>query len=73
MKRLASPELRDAHLPKLVYDEAIGSVVERIQPLPEATLPLLASRGRVLAATVYARWDLPTADNSALDGYGFRF
>jgi len=73
MKKTAPPELRDGHLPKLAYDEAIGSVVERIRPLPEVTLPLLASRGRVLAATVYARWDLPTADNSAMDGYAFRF
>ena len=56
MKKLASPELRDAHLPKFIYDEAIGSVVERVRPLPEVTLPLLASRGRVLAAPVYARW-----------------
>lgn len=27
----------------------------------------------MLAEPVYARWDLPTADNSAMDGYAFRF
>ncbi len=66
-------DLRDEHLPKLTYEEAIGTVIERIRPLPEVTLPVLEARGRVLAAPVYARWDLPTADNSAMDGYAFRF
>lgn len=57
----------------LTYEEAIGIVIECIRPLPEVTLSLLEARGRVLAAPVYARWDLPTADNSAMDGYTLRF
>ena len=73
MKRLVPPDLRDGHLPNLAYAEAISTVAERIRPLPEVTLPVLEARGCVLAAPVYARWDLPTADNSAMDGYAFLF
>ena len=58
-------------VPRLTYEEAVGIVIDRIRPLPDVTLPVLDARGMVLAAPVYARWDLPTADNSAMDGYAF--
>lgn len=32
---------------------------------------LLDSLGRVIAEDVYAPWDIPTSDNSAMDGYAF--
>jgi len=59
--------------PKLTYREAVETVIQRVRPLAEVTLPVLEARGRVLAAPAYALWDLPTADNSAMDGYAFRF
>jgi molybdopterin molybdotransferase len=63
----------EASLPKLTYGEAVETVIERVRPLTEVTLPVVEARGKVLASPVYARWDLPTADNSAMDGYAFRF
>jgi molybdopterin molybdotransferase len=39
---------------------------------PEETLPVARGLGRVLAAEVQAPFDVPTADNSAVDGYAVR-
>jgi len=60
-------------VPKLTYEEAVETVIQRVRPLAEVGLPLLEARGMVLSSPVYARWDLPTANNSAMDGYAFRF
>jgi len=55
----------------LNYDEALQVVLDRLVPLPPRRLPLAAAYGLVLAEAVAARWDLPPADNSAMDGYAF--
>ena len=39
---------------------------------PEETLPVARGLGRVLAKDVRAPFDVPTADNSAVDGYAVR-
>ena len=39
---------------------------------PEETLPVARGLGRVLAKDVRAPFDVPTADNSAVDGYAIR-
>jgi molybdopterin molybdotransferase len=39
---------------------------------PEETLPVARGLGRVLATDVRAPFDVPTADNSAVDGYAIR-
>lgn len=57
----------------LSYDEALELIVRTVQPLPAAESLLADSLGRVLAAPLTARWDLPPADNSAMDGYAFAF
>jgi len=57
----------------LTYPEAVRIVLESLQPLPAVDIDLADALGRVLAAPVRARWDLPPADNSAMDGYAFRF
>ena len=57
----------------LNYDEALEMVLATVQPLPPLELPLSEAVGRVLAEAVLARWDLPPADNSAMDGYAFAF
>jgi molybdopterin molybdotransferase len=72
-KAEAAGEAADARVPKLSYEEAVETVIQRVQPLDAVSMPLLEARGMVLASPVYARWDLPTADNSAMDGYAFRF
>ncbi len=57
----------------LTSREAIEIVLGTVHPLPAVTLPLAECLGRVLAQAVHARWDLPPADNSAMDGYAFAF
>ncbi len=51
------------------YQEALQIVLDSIRALPPVELPLSQAVGRVLAQPVTARWDLPPADNSAMDGY----
>jgi molybdopterin molybdotransferase len=55
----------------LGYEEAVGIVARRVRPLPPVEVALDEALGRVLAAPVHALWDLPSADNSAMDGYAF--
>ncbi|MEJ2202063.1 MAG: molybdopterin molybdotransferase MoeA [Desulfuromonadaceae bacterium] len=57
----------------LTYPEAIEIVLATLQPLAAVEVELHDALGRVLAAPVQARWDLPPADNSAMDGYAFAF
>lgn len=57
----------------LSYDGAICKVLETVRALPAVEIPLGQAGGHVLAETVYARWDLPPADNSAMDGFAFAF
>lgn len=55
----------------LTYLEALDRVLLTIQPLPCEELPLPEALGRTLAEAVMAAWDMPPADNSAMDGYAF--
>jgi molybdopterin molybdotransferase len=52
--------------------EAQKLIIDAVEQLPGEQATLLASAGRVAAATVMARWDLPQYDNSAMDGYAVR-
>lgn len=51
------------------YQEALALVLERLRPLPAVEVPLEQAVGLVLAESVDARWDMPPADNSAMDGF----
>jgi molybdopterin molybdotransferase len=55
----------------LNYDQALDTILRTVQPLPAAESSLTDGLGRVLAEPVTARWDLPPADNSAMDGFAF--
>ena len=58
--------------PLLSVEEAQQRIHEAILPLTESeVVPLKQAFGRVLAETVFAAIDLPTARNSAMDGYAF--
>ncbi len=57
----------------LTYEEALRRILEAVSPLSAVEMPLPEALGRVLAEPVTARWDLPPADNSAMDGYAFAF
>jgi molybdopterin biosynthesis enzyme len=58
--------------PLLSYDDAVSRIVAAFEPLPAATVPLEQSLGRVLAADVVSADDIPSFDNSAMDGYAVR-
>lgn len=51
--------------------EARRIVFLQAKRLPAATVPLLESLGMVLAEDIRSPWDIPAADNSAMDGYAF--
>lgn len=53
------------------YQEALQLVLDHIRPLAPVEVPLEQADGLVLAEAVDARWDLPPADNSAMDGFAF--
>ncbi|MDH3453966.1 MAG: molybdopterin molybdotransferase MoeA [Desulfuromonadales bacterium] len=57
----------------LTYNEAIKLLLQDLSPLTAVEVSLYEALGQVLAEPVHSRWDLPTADNSAMDGYAFSF
>lgn len=52
-------------------EDARRIVLEQVTKLPIVTAPLLESLGMVLAEDVRSPWHIPSADNSAMDGYAF--
>ena len=57
---------------RLPHDDALAILRDRIGRVVEAeTVPLAAATGRILAETVTSPRDVPTADNSAVDGYAY--
>ena len=54
----------------LTLAEALAAALDSIQPIRAVeTVPLLDAYGRVLAADMPARLDVPPADHSAMDGF----
>ncbi|HLJ55114.1 MAG TPA: hypothetical protein VKT77_08735, partial [Chthonomonadaceae bacterium] len=53
----------------LRIDEALEQVLAEAKRLPAEAVPLLDAMGRFLAEDVFADIDLPSFDNSAVDGY----
>jgi molybdopterin molybdotransferase len=56
----------------LNVDEAVGRVLDSINRLDTAKVPLTESLGMTLAEEAVARDNLPPFDNSAMDGYAVR-
>jgi molybdopterin molybdotransferase len=56
----------------LELEEARRRILATLQPLPVEVVSLSAAPGRVLAESVVAPIDLPSFDNSAVDGYAVR-
>jgi molybdopterin molybdotransferase len=54
------------------FEEALDIILKNVKPTSPVLLPLAESVGRVLAADVVAPCDLPSWDNSAMDGYAVR-
>jgi len=57
----------------ITIGEAQNIVLDRISPLTTEQVHLLQGVGRVVAEDQIAPWDVPPADNSAMDGYAFAF
>ncbi len=53
-------------------EEALARISSNVGPLPARTAPLSDAEGCVLSASLAARLDLPSFDNSAMDGYAVR-
>ncbi len=58
--------------PLLNVDAAVARILTHIPRLPDEAVPLMAARGRVLAAPVTAALNLPPFANSSMDGYAVR-
>ena len=54
----------------LTLSEAVARILTVAQPVRETeTVPLLEAYGRILAADLPSRLDVPPCDNSAMDGF----
>ncbi|MEP3304553.1 MAG: gephyrin-like molybdotransferase Glp [Roseibium sp.] len=59
---------------RLRHHEALKILRERLSAVAGTTrIPLEETCGRILAEEIVANRDVPQADNSAVDGYAFRF
>ena len=54
-------------------EEALSRILDTVKVLESGRQPLLESLGQVLAEDVYAAFDVPPRDNSAMDGYALRY
>ena len=68
-RRVGRDELDE---PLLSYDEAIVRIVGSFTPLAPAEVDLASCLGSVLADDLVAADDIPSFDNSAMDGYAVR-
>ena len=46
-------------------------ILDRIRALETEEVPILRGLGRIIATDVFAPWDAPLSDKSAMDGYAF--
>lgn len=56
----------------MTYQQALEATVQGVHRLPTESVPLLQARGRVLATTLTAPYDMPPYDQSMVDGYALR-
>jgi molybdopterin molybdotransferase len=54
------------------YEEARTIILDSVAPLGAERVPLQEAGGRVIAEELTAPWDLPSSDNSAMDGFAVR-
>jgi len=55
------------------FEEARSIILDSVQAVGTERIHLLEATGRVLAEDAVAPWDLPSWDNSAMDGYAVRW
>ncbi len=61
-----------SHPGLLPVEEALARILEGVEPLSAEEVPLRAATGRILAAPLAARRDMPPFDASSMDGYAVR-
>ncbi|AJE03549.1 molybdopterin molybdotransferase MoeA [Geobacter pickeringii] len=58
-----------------IFNGLIGDaqrvILQQVNILEEVEVPLLQGLGMVISNDMHASWDMPVADNSAMDGYAF--
>lgn len=53
-------------------EKALKTILVNFQPLGLETVHLLKARGRVIGENIMSPRNIPSADNSAMDGYAVR-
>jgi len=53
-------------------DQALDQILSSVAVLEAEPAPILETMGQVLAEDIYATFDIPPLDNSAMDGYAVR-
>ena len=54
------------------FEVARSMILSNVSPLGVERVELLTALGRVVAEDVVAPWDMPSYDNSAMDGFAVR-
>lgn len=54
------------------FDEARTRILESVSPLGEEHVPLPEAAGRILSGEIFAPFDMPSVNNSAMDGFAVR-
>lgn len=54
------------------YEEARACILESVKPLGIEKVQILESQGRVLAEDLFAPWDMPLWNNTAMDGFAVK-
>ncbi|KQC06273.1 MAG: hypothetical protein APR62_08200 [Smithella sp. SDB] len=54
-------------------EKALETILSNFRPLGLEKINILAGRGRVIGEDVFAPRNIPSADNSAMDGYAVRY
>ena len=65
--------MRDGASPLIALDDALARVLAAVKPISETqTVSTFDGLGRILAQPVASAIDVPSADNSAMDGVALR-
>ena len=64
--------MAEGKTPLLAVEEALGRLLEGVEPLADEMVPLTTAHGRALAEPIAARLTQPPFDASAMDGYAVR-
>lgn len=54
-------------------DQALSLIIEKASLMPEESISLIESTGRILSENIVADINIPAFDNSAMDGYAVRY